>query len=51
MAGRADVATLAGEGEELLVAAVGVRALEAGESGGEVAAFEEIVYGLDGPSE
>ena len=30
------------------MAAVGVRALKAGESGGEVAAFVEVVYGVDG---
>ena len=43
VAGGAEVATLAGEGEESFVAAV--RALKAGESGGEVAAAEK---GLDG---
>jgi hypothetical protein len=30
------------------VAAIGVGTLEAGESGGEVATFVEVVYGLDG---
>ena len=39
VAGGAEVAALAGEGEEAFVAAV--RALEAGEAGGEVAAAEE----------
>ena len=43
MAGRAEVAGLAGEGEETFVTAV--RALEAGEAGGEVATAEK---GLDG---
>ena len=46
MAGGAEVAALAGESEELLMAAVG--ALEAGESGGEVAAAEEGLDGGDG---
>ena len=48
VASRTDVAALASKGEEALVAAVGIGTDEAGESGGEVAAFEEIVYGLDG---
>lgn len=43
VAGGAEVAALAGEGEELLVAAVGT--METGEAGSEVAAAEE---GLDG---
>ena len=43
VAGGAEVAALAGEGEESFVPAV--RALEAGEAGGEVATSEE---GLDG---
>ena len=43
VAGGAEVATFAGEGEEAFVAAV--RALETGEAGGEIAAAEE---GLDG---
>ena len=43
MAGGAEVAAFAGEGEEAFVAAVG--ALEAEEAGGEVAAAEE---GFDG---
>jgi hypothetical protein len=43
VAGGAEVASFAGEGEEALVAAIW--ALEAGEAGGEVAATEE---GLDG---
>jgi hypothetical protein len=43
MAGRAEVAALAGEGEEAFVAAV--RALESGKAGGEVATAEE---GFDG---
>ena len=43
VAGGAEVAGLAGEGEQALVAAVG--AVEAGEAGGEIAAAEE---GLDG---
>lgn len=43
MAGGAEVAGLAGEGEELFVPAIG--AVEAGEAGGEVAAAEE---GADG---
>jgi hypothetical protein len=40
------VAGFAGEGEELFVAAV--RALEAGEAGGEVAAFVELIDYGDG---
>ena len=43
VAGGAEVAGLAGEGEELFMAAIG--AMEAGEAGGEVAAAEE---GADG---
>jgi len=43
VAGGAEVAGLAGEGEELFVAAI--RAVEAGEPGGEIAAAEE---GADG---
>ena len=46
VAGGAEVAALAGEGEEAFVAAV--RALKAGESGGEVAAAEEGLDGGDG---
>jgi hypothetical protein len=46
VAGRADVAGLAGEGEEALVAAVG--ALEAGEAGGEITAAQEGFDGGDG---
>ena len=46
VAGGAEVAGLAGEGEELFVAAVG--AMEAGEAGGEVAAAEEGADGGDG---
>ena len=38
VAGGAEVAALAGESEEALVAAAGIRADQAGESGGEVAA-------------
>ena len=52
VAGRADVAdvaTLADEGEESLVAAVGIRALKPGETSGEVAAFLEVVYLLQKP--
>jgi hypothetical protein len=45
MAGRAEVAALAGEGEESFVAAV--RALESGEAGGEVATAEERFDGCD----
>jgi hypothetical protein len=41
VAGRAEVAGFAGEGEEFLVAAI--RALEAGESRGEIAAFVELL--------
>jgi hypothetical protein len=43
VAGGAEVPGLAGEGEELFVAAIGV--MEAGEAGGEIAAAEE---GADG---
>ena len=43
VAGGAEVATLAGEGEEFFVAAV--RAVEAEEAGGEVAAAEEVADG------
>jgi hypothetical protein len=43
VAGGAEVAALAGEGEEAFVATI--RALEAGEAGGEVTAAEK---GLDG---
>lgn len=43
MAGGAEVATFAGEGEEAFVAAV--RAVEAEEAGGEVAAAEEVADG------
>ncbi len=46
VAGGAEVAAFAGEGEEAFVAAV--RALETGESGGEVAATEEGLDGGDG---
>jgi len=46
VAGRAEVATLAGEGEEAFVATI--RALEAGEAGGEVAAAEKGLDGGDG---
>jgi len=46
VAGRAEVAGFAGEGEELFVAAV--RALEAGEAGGEITAFVELVDYGDG---
>ena len=46
MAGRAEVAGLAGECEELFVAAIG--ALEAGEACGEVAAPEKGADGVDG---
>ena len=46
VAGGAEVAALAGEGEEAFVAAV--RALEPGESGGEVTAAEEGLDGGDG---
>jgi hypothetical protein len=46
MAARAEVAALAGKGEEAFVAAV--RALEAGESGGEVATAEKGLDGGDG---
>ena len=46
MAARAEVAALAGKGEEAFVSAI--RALEAGESGGEVAAAEEGLDGGDG---
>ena len=42
----AEVAGLAGEGEELFVAAIG--AMEAGEAGGEVAAAEEGADGSEG---
>jgi len=48
MAGGAEVSALAGEGEEALVSALGVRALEAGESSGEVAALEEVFDSFDG---
>ena len=47
VASRADVAALAGEGEEALVAAVGIGTDEAGESGGEVAALIEAFDGFD----
>lgn len=43
MAGGTEVAALAGEGEEAFVAAV--RAVEAEEAGGEVAAAEEVADG------
>ena len=46
VAAGAEVAGLAGEGEELFVAAAG--ALEAGEAGGEVAAAVELVDDGDG---
>jgi hypothetical protein len=46
VAGRAEVAGFAGEGEELFVAAV--RALEAGEAGGEITAFVELIDYGDG---
>ena len=46
VAGGAEVAALAGEGEEAFVAAV--RALEAGEAGGEVATAEKGLDGGDG---
>ena len=46
VAGRAEVAGLAGEGEEFLVAVV--RAVEAGEAGGEVAAAVELLDDGDG---
>ena len=45
VAGGAEVAGLAGEGEELSVAAIG--AMEAGEPGGEIAAAEECADGGD----
>jgi len=44
--GRAEAALLAGEGEEVLVAAVG--AMKAGEAGVDVAAFEERLDGGGG---
>ncbi len=46
VAGGAEVAALAGEGQQLLVAAIG--ALEAGESGGEVAAAVEFLDDVNG---
>jgi hypothetical protein len=46
VAGGAEVSALTGEGEEAFVAAI--RALEAGEAGGEVAAAEEGLDGGDG---
>jgi len=46
VAGGAEVAGLAGEGEELFVAAIG--AMEAGEASGEIAAPEESADGGDG---
>ena len=46
VAGGAEVAALAGEGEEAFVAAI--RALEAGEAGGEVATAEKGLDGGDG---
>ena len=46
VAGGAEVASFAGEGEEAFVSAIG--ALEAGEAGGEVAATEEGLDGGDG---
>lgn len=46
VAGGAEVATLAGEGEEAFVAAI--RALEPGEAGGEVTAAEKGLDGGDG---
>jgi hypothetical protein len=46
MAGRAEMAALAGEGEEAFVAAIG--ALEAGEAGSEVATAQEGFDGGDG---
>jgi hypothetical protein len=46
VAGGAEVAALAGEGEQAFVTAV--RALEAGEARGEVAAAEEGLDGVDG---
>ena len=48
VAGRAEVATLAGESEESFVAAVGIRALKASETGSEVAALVEVIYCFDG---
>ena len=47
VAGGAEVTALAGEGEQALVAAVGVGANEAGEAGGEVAALEKVFDGFD----
>jgi len=52
VAGRAEVAGFAGEGEEVLVAATGAE--ESGETGGEVAAAEEVLdvrdsVGAQGP--
>jgi len=46
VAGGAEVAAFAGEGEEAFVATIG--ALEAGEAGGEVAAAEKGLDGGDG---
>ena len=46
VAGRAEVATLAGEGQQVLVAAVG--ALETGESAGEIAAAVEFLDDVNG---
>ena len=46
VAGRAEVAALAGEGEQAFVTAVGT--LEAGEAGGEVTAAKEGLDGGDG---
>ncbi|MFT6379252.1 MAG: hypothetical protein ACJAXZ_000727 [Akkermansiaceae bacterium] len=46
VAGGAEVSALAGEGEEAFVATI--RALEAGEAGGEVAAAEKGLDGGDG---
>ena len=43
VAGGAEVAALAGEGEEAFVAAI--RAVEAEETGGKIAAAEEIAHG------
>ena len=46
VAGGAEVAGFAGEGEEVLVAAVGAE--ESGEAGSEVAAVEEVLDAFDG---
>ena len=47
VASRADVAALASEGEEPLVAAFGIGAEQALKSGGEIAAAEEVFDGFD----